>query len=65
MKTHFLVINRIACDEKMPQNAVFSINPRLVTCKKCQKTRNFRKVADRKQKHKEKSPLDQPEMFEY
>ena len=64
MKIHFLVINRIACDEKMPQNATFAVNPRLVTCKKCRKTKIFRKVSERKHKSKEKSPLAQPEMFE-
>jgi hypothetical protein len=61
MKVHFLFINRVACDENMPRNATFAINPALVTCQRCRKTKVFRSA--QLQKKKQKSTHDQMEMF--
>ena len=62
MKIHFLYVNRVACDENMPRNATFAINPALVTCQRCRKTKVFKSAAV--QKKKQKSTLSQMEMFE-
>ena len=65
MKTHLLIGMRTACCDFVPRDAMLTLNPRMVSCKLCRKTRSFvratRKQALKTRKSREK--LEQMELF--
>ena len=42
MKTHLLIGNRTACDNSLPRDAVLTINPAIVDCKLCRRTKMYK-----------------------
>ncbi len=64
MKTHFLFGNRIACDVVIPLDAVLAVNPRLISCQRCRKTKIFKKAtAQARIKSRRKNNAVQQELF--
>lgn len=64
MVIHLLHGSGVCCIPETPMRSAYALNPDLVTCKRCKKTKVFRMLAAHKKAKRARNGMKQQELFE-